>query len=424
MNALKITVIGTGYVGAVTGGCLAELGHTIRFVGRDQKKLDMINSGKSPIFELGLDQLLEKNRKRISTTTDISRAVTETDLTFICVGTPSKDDGSIDLRQISDVSQAIGQALRSSNPFPVVIVKSTVLPGTTERLVIPLLERESGKRAFKDFGVASNPEFLKEGTAVDDFFHADRVVIGVNDEISRELIEQVYRPLNVPLFTTTIRTSEMIKYASNAFLATKISFSNEIGNLCKKMGIDTYKVFQGVGLDTRINPHFFRSGVGFGGSCFPKDVRALIAHAIALGVEPHILNAVMKTNEDQPSRMITLLKQHISIAGKTIGVLGLAFKPDSDDIRESRAILIIQALIEEGAKIIAFDPIAMDNFKLLFPAISYTQKAEDVLDADAILIMTEWKEFENLDYHGKIVIDGRRVEKARSEAAIYEGVCW
>jgi UDPglucose 6-dehydrogenase len=275
-----------------------------------------------------------------------------------------------------------------------------------------------------DFGVASNPEFLKEGTAVNDFFYGDRVVIGVNDERSRNVLEQLYKPLNIPLFITTVRTSEMIKYASNAFLATKISFANEIGNLCKKMNIDSYQVFQGVGLDSRINPYFFRTGIGFGGSCFPKDVRALIAHARTLGVEPHILDAVMKTNEDQPARMINLLKQHISIAGKTIGVLGLAFKPDSDDVRESRAIPIIQALKDEGATIVAFDPVAMDNFKSLFPSVSYVEKAEDVLQTDAVLIITEWKEFENLDYRGKLVIDGRRIEKARSEAKVYEGVCW
>jgi UDPglucose 6-dehydrogenase len=424
VNTLNISVIGTGYVGAVTGACLAELGHQIIFVGRDEKKLDIIKSGKSPIFEPGLDQLLEKNQKRIATTTDISYAVKKTGLVFICVGTPSRNDGSIDLQQIEEVSLKIGQALRTSSTCPVIIVKSTVLPGTTETLVIPILERESGKRVFADFGVASNPEFLKEGTAVNDFFHTDRVVIGVNDKTSKEVLEQLYQPLNVPLFTTTIRTSEMIKYTSNAFLATKISFANEIGNLCKKMDIDSYSVFQGVGLDSRINPHFFRSGAGFGGSCFPKDVRALIAHARTLGVEPYILDAVIRTNEDQPARMIDLLKRHISIAGKTIGILGLAFKPDSDDVRESRAIQIIKALEDEGAKIIAFDPVAMDNFKPLFPAISYAEKAEDVLRADAVLIMTEWKEFENLEYRGKIVIDGRRVEKARSEAKIYEGVCW
>jgi UDPglucose 6-dehydrogenase len=421
---MRISVIGTGYVGAVTGTCLAELGHQIVFVGRDKKKLDVINSGKSPIFEPQLDQLLEKNKKRIKTTVDLSDAVRKTELTFICVGTPSNNYGSIDLQQVKDVSLAIGKSLGSDNIYHTIIVKSTVLPGTTETLVVPILERESGKKAFVDFGIGSNPEFLKEGTAVDDFFHTDRIVIGTNDKRTKEVLENLYTPLNAPIFSTTIRVSEMIKYTSNAFLATKISFANEIGNLCKKMGIDSYEVFKGVGMDTRISPHFFRSGIGFGGSCFPKDVRALIAHARTLGVEPQVLNAVIGTNEDQPAKMIELLKQHMDIAGKTIGILGLAFKPDSDDVRESRAIPLIEALLKEGANIIAFDPVATDNFRHLFPDISYMKRAKDVLNADAVLIVTEWKEFEDLDYQGKIVIDGRRICKAQQEAKIYEGVCW
>jgi UDPglucose 6-dehydrogenase len=421
---LNISIIGTGYVGAVTGACLAELGYDVTFVGRDQKKLDVISSGKSPIFEPSLDDLLRKNLERIKTTTDISEAVQTTQLTFICVGTPSKEDGSIDLSQVDTVSHAIGRAIRSDDAYHIFVMKSTVLPGTTETLVVPVLENESRKKAFTDFGIASNPEFLKEGTAVDDFFHTDRVVIGTDDQKTREILEQLYQPLKVPIFTTTIRTSEMIKYASNAFLATKISFANEIGNICKQMGIDSYEVFKGVGLDQRINPHFFRSGIGFGGSCFPKDVRALVSHARSVGVEPRILSAVLNTNEEQPGNMIRLLKQHVDVSGKTIGILGLAFKPDSDDVRESRAIPIIEALKYEGARIIAYDPVAVYNFKRLFPDISYAKTAEDVLSADVVVIVTEWKEFENLDYHGKVVIDGRRIGKARREAAVYEGVCW
>jgi UDPglucose 6-dehydrogenase len=421
---MKISIIGTGYVGAVTGTCLAELGHQIIFVGRDSKKLSLITSGKSPIYEPGLDHLMEKNLPRITTTIDLPDAVQKTELAFICVGTPSNNDGSINLDQIKEVSHTIGKSLDSDDRYHTIIVKSTVLPGTAETVVIPILEKESGKKAFKDFGVASNPEFLKEGTAIEDFFHTDRVVIGVNDLKTKEVLERLYQPLNTPIFTTTIRTSEMIKYTSNSFLATKISFSNEIGNLCKKMGIDSYEVFKGVGLDARINPHFFRSGIGFGGSCFPKDVKALIAHAHTLGIEPQILTAVMGTNEDQPAKMVDLLKRHMDLAGKTIGVLGLAFKPDSDDIRESRAVPIIQALLKEKARIIAFDPVATDNFRHLFPDISYAKTAKEVLDADAVLIVTEWKEFEDLDYRNKTVIDGRRISRARKEAAIYEGVCW
>ena len=421
---MKISIIGTGYVGTVTGTCLAELGHQIVFFVRDEKKRDLLQSGKSPIYEPGLDLLLEKNLARITTTIDLPDAIRKTELTFVCVGTPSNDDGSINLDQIRDVSHTIGKSLASDDEYHTIIVKSTVLPGTSETLVIPILEKESGKNAFVDFGFSSNPEFLKKGTAIEDFFHTDRVVIGVNDPKTKEVLEKLYQPLNAPIFATTIRTSEMIKYTSNSFLATKISFANEIGNLCKKMGIDSYEVFKGVGLDARINPHFFRSGIGFGGSCFPKDLKALIAHARTLGIEPHILTAVIGTNEDQPAKMIDLLKRHLDIAGKTIGVLGLAFKPDSDDIQESRAVPIIQALLKERAKIIAFDPVATQNFRQFFPDISYAETASEVLDADAVLIVTDWKEFEDLDYRNKTVIDGRRIGKARKEAVTYEGVCW
>jgi UDPglucose 6-dehydrogenase len=422
---VKISIIGVGYVGAVTGACLAELGHQIIFVGRNQNKLDLINSGKSPIFEQGLDQLLEKNQDRITTTIDLSEAIRKTDLTFICVGTPSRIDGSIDLRQINDVSIVIGKCLGSEEKYHTIIVKSTVFPGTTESLIIPILEKESGKKAFVDWGVASNPEFLKEGTAVKDFFHTDRVVIGINDQKTELILKDLYRPLNAPFFTTTIRTSEMIKYTSNAFLATKISFANEIGNLCKKMGIDTKEVFKGVGLDQRIGPDFFRSGIGFGGSCFPKDVRALIAGAKRSGINLSILESTLTVNERQPLKLFDLLSNYIpDLKGKTIGLLGLAFKPDTDDIRESRAIPIIDHLILHGARVIVYDPLAMDNFRKLYPEIFYVASAKETLNSDAVLIVTEWREFEDLDYNGKIVIDGRRVESARTTAAIYEGVCW
>ena len=417
-------MIGTGYVGAVTGACLADLGHHIMFVGRDQRKLDLMACGKSPVYEPGLDALLKKNSDRISTTIDPGFAVRETGIIFICVGTPSKEDGSIDLSQVATVSRTIGESLRNEDTYHVIVVKSTVVPGTTETHVLPLIEKESGKKAFVDFGIASIPEFLKEGTAINDFFHTDRVVIGTNDQKTKKILEELYQPLNAPVYATTIRTSEMIKYASNAFLATKISFANEIGNLCKKMGIDSYEVFQGVGLDHRISPHFFRTGIGFGGSCFPKDVRALIAHARTLGIEPRVLDAVMDTNEEQPKKMIELLKRHMDIEGSLIGILGLSFKPDSDDVRESRAIPLIKALLEEGARIIAYDPVAMNNFRQVFPAILYAERAEDVVRADAVLIVTEWDEFEQLDYLDRIVIDGRRVKKARAEARVYEGVCW
>jgi UDPglucose 6-dehydrogenase len=421
---MKISIIGTGYVGSVTGVCFAEMGHQIYFVDIDQTKLDAINSGKSPIFEPDLDDLLMKNRKKISTTTDISEAVNTTDLTMICVGTPQKTDGSSDLRYITDVAHAIGKALARHKKYQTIIVKSTVLPGTTTNVVQPILEQESGKEVTVNFGIGSNPEFLKEGSAVKDFFHTDRIVIGANDPKTKEILDDLYKPLHAPIFTTDIKTAEMIKYVSNAFLATKISFSNEIGNLCKMNEIDSYEVFRGVGMDSRINPHFFRSGIGFGGSCFPKDIQALISFAESQGIETKILKAVLKTNDDQPQKLIALLKKHISIRGKKIGILGLSFKPDTDDIRESRAIPVVLSLLEEGAKILAYDPMAMPGFVKIFPQISYAKSSEEVLETDALIIITEWSEFFDLDFKEKIVIDGRKVKKAEREARIYEGICW
>ncbi|WP_456327133.1 nucleotide sugar dehydrogenase, partial [Archaeoglobus sp.] len=240
------------------------------------------------------------------------------------------------------------------------------------------------------------------------------------------VLDELYKQFRCPKLFTDIKTAEMIKYASNAFLATKISFANEIGNICKKLGIDIYKVFEGVGLDHRINPAFFRAGIGFGGSCFSKDVKALIRKAEELGEEPKILKAVIEVNEKQPLKLIELLKKHIpNLRNKAIGILGLAFKPDTDDVRESRAIPIVEALLREGANIIAYDPKAMNNFAKIFPQIEYAKSAQEVIaKSDAVLIVTEWREFEELDYSGKIVIDGRRIEKAMKEAEIYEGVCW
>jgi UDPglucose 6-dehydrogenase len=422
---MKISVVGCGYVGAVTGTCLTELGHEVVFVDIDERKIEAINSGRPPIFEPGLNKLMSKNINRITATTDFAEAEKNTDITFICVGTPSNADGSINLDYMKSASADLGKELKGSNSFHLFVVKSTVIPGTTEELVKPAIESASGKEAFKDFGLASNPEFLREGNAIEDFFRPDRIVMGSMDAKSKALLENLYASFDCPKFFTDIKTAEMIKYVSNASLAVKISFANEIGNMCKALGIDSYEVFKAVGMDRRINPSFFRSGIGFGGSCFPKDVRALIAKIEATGLDSKILKSVIEVNEDQPLRMIELLKKHLPIIkGSKIGVLGLAFKPDTEDIRESRAIVLIKKLIDDGAEVIAYDPKAEDNFKALFPQISYAESPRDVLDADAVLIATEWKEFEDLDYKGKLVIDGRRIERARREAAVYEGVCW
>ena len=421
---MKISVIGCGYVGAVTGACFAALGHEIVFVDLDPDKIAAINAGRSPIYEPGLDGLLQKNASRITATDDLAGAVSRTEVTFICVGTPSQQDGSIDLAFVRSAAAGIGRVLKDKSDGHTVIVKSTVLPGTTEGVVLPILEVESGKQAFVDFGLASNPEFLREGSALSDFFAPDRIVIGISDDRSRLLLEELYAPIDCPKMYTAILVAEMIKYVSNAFLATKVSFANEIGNICKRMGIDTAEVFRGVGMDHRINPAFFQSGIGFGGSCFPKDVRALIAKAEEVGVEPKILKDVIEVNEEQPLKLLELLETHIpDVDRKTIGVLGLAFKPNTDDVRESRAIPIVETLLRKGATVLAYDPMAMGNFRKLYPQVNYVSTAADALVADAILITTEWKEFESLNYTGKTVVDGRRIERAR-DGSTYDGVCW
>ncbi len=420
---MKISVIGCGYVGCVTGACFADLGHDVVFVDLDPGKIIAINAGKAPIYEPGLDELLQKNSSKLVATDDLADAVSRTEITFICVGTPSKQDGSIDLTYVRSAAAEIGRVLKEKQDHTV-IVKSTVLPGTTEGVVLPILETESGKRAFIEFGLASNPEFLREGSALTDFFTPDRIIIGASDDRSRRLLEELCSPIDCPKMITAIPVAEMIKYVSNAFLATKISFANEIGNICKQMGIDTAEVFRGVGMDHRINPAFFQSGIGFGGSCFPKDVRALIAKAEEVGVEPKILKDVIEVNEEQPLKLLELLTAHLpDLDRKTIGLLGLAFKPNTDDIRESRAIPIVETLLRKGATVLAYDPMAMGNFRKLYPQINYVPTAVDVLAADAVLITTEWKEFESLSYSGKIVIDGRRIERARN-GSIYDGVCW
>lgn len=422
---MKLSIVGAGHVGLVTGIGFSELGHEIVFIDSDNKKIQSINKNEPPIYEEELEYLMRKNIDRYYATKDY-RVIKSTKITFICVGTPSNADGSINLEYIGNASQKIGRVLRDKNEFHIVVVKSTVIPGTTEGIVKQILERESGKRAYENFGLAANPEFLREGEAVRDFFQPDRIVIGTEDERTRSILHSLYEQFDCPKLFTSIKEAEMIKYASNAFLATKISFANEIGNICKELGIDSYRVFEGIGLDRRINPSFFNSGVGFGGSCFPKDVRALIKKAEELNIDAKILKAVIEVNEGQPQRMINLLKRHISpLKGKKIGILGLAFKPNTDDVRESRAIPIVKTLISEGAEVLAYDPRAMENFSLIFPQIKYASSAQDVIDqTEAVLIITEWKEFEELRYKGKIVVDGRRIEKARKEAKIYEGLCW
>jgi len=422
----KITVIGAGYVGLVSGACFAKLGNNVICVDVDEKKVDSINKNIAPIYELDLDDILSSCKNRIYATSDYKGAIESSDITFVCVGTPSLSDGGIDLSYVKQVVEEIGKILKNKNKWHDVVIKSTVLPGTTQNILLPILEKYSEKKAGKDFGLSMNPEFLREGTAVYDFLNPDRIVIGSFDDKSKKNLRELYSNFDCPIIETSLSAAEMIKYASNCFLGTKISFINEIGNFCKGIGVDTYEVADGVGLDKRIGRAFLDSGIGWGGSCFPKDINALISWAMQNGFSSNIIDDVVKVNDIQPLKLVELLKKHITnLKGKTIGILGLAFKPNTDDIRESRAIPIILRLVEEGAQIKVYDPKAMDNFKQQFPniTINYCSSADEVLDSDAVLITTIWDEFKNLDYTGNIVIDGRRLEKAKS-AKIYEGVCW
>ena len=421
---MNISIIGTGYVGLVSGACFAKFGNNVICIDIDKEKIEKINKGIAPIYEEGLEDILQKHGNNIEATDNYSYAIKNSSITFICVGTPSKNDGSIDLEHIKKSTEEIAKLLKEKDSWHIVVVKSTVLPGTTKDIVLPILEKYSGKKAGVDFGLAMNPEFLREGVAVRDFLEPDRIVIGTYDEKTRKALNELYNDFSCPVVETKLSEAEMIKYASNCFLATKISFMNEIGNFCKRLGIDSYKVADGMGLDNRIGRAFLNSGIGWGGSCFPKDLHALLAWAKGEKEESKMIKSAIEVNDLQPLKLIELLKKHIpNLNGKTIGVLGLAFKPNTDDVRESRAIPIVDRLLKEGANIKAHDPKAMNNFKKLQPGIKYCDSPEEVLNSDAVLITTAWDEFRNLRYNGKIVIDGRKLDEAKT-ARIYEGVCW
>jgi UDPglucose 6-dehydrogenase len=423
---MKISVVGGGYVGLVTGTCFAELGHDVTIIEIDPEKVMAINNGKPPIYEKGLEDLLRRHAGKRLLARDDYESVASAEIVFISVGTPQKPDGSANLSYIGSASNSIGNVLKNTSTYCVVVVKSTVPPGTTEKIVQPAILHASVKTE-NEIGFAMNPEFLREGRAVEDFLHPDRIVIGSNTTRAGDTVFKVYRDLSAPVIRTGLTAAEMIKYTSNAFLATKISFSNEIGNLCKRLGIDVYEVMKGVGLDQRIGPQFLNAGAGFGGSCFPKDVSALISLAKNAGNDPILLESVIEVNERQPSRMITLLEDRAgTLAGKRIAVLGLAFKDNTDDIRDSRAIPVIRELLDRGAHVAAYDPMAIPNMRRIFPSIEYCSSVADaLLHAEACLVMTEWPEFAMIDEEfnlmaHKIIIEGRRILTRPG----VEGICW
>jgi UDPglucose 6-dehydrogenase/GDP-mannose 6-dehydrogenase len=410
----NVSIIGTGYVGLVSGVCLAEVGHRVVCVDIDRAKVDAINAGKPPIHEDGLPELLARHAGRsLTATTDLAAAVHGSDVTLIATGTPF-DGRVIDLKYVKQVAADIGKALASKPGYHTVVVKSTVVPGTTDDVVRPLLEQYSGKKAGRDFGVGMNPEFLSEGVAIDDFMKPDRIVLGGMDERSIDALAGLYAPFPdvVPRVRTNNRTAEMIKYASNAYQATCISFANEIGNLCAALGgIDAMDVMRGVHLMKELTPfvpagtagrlrapiaNFLSPGCGFGGSCFPKDVKALIAHGQSHGVPVPLLESVIETNKKQPVKLVALLEQRLgTLAGKRVAVLGLAFKPGTDDMRESPAIPVIEMLLAAGATVQAFDPIAMPEARKVFNGrLTYADGLEQAIEgADGVLLVTRWPEF-------------------------------
>lgn len=428
----KIAVIGTGYVGLVTASCFSRLGNEVTCVDVVKGKVDMIKRGEPPIFEPGLDLA------GVMATTDCQAAIDGAGFVFICVGTPSAPSGAIDLKYVRSAARDIGRALKKTKGqggYPVIIVKSTVVPGTTEEVVLPILEKESGLKAGRDFGVAMNPEFLKEGSAVEDFMKADRLVIGAADERSASLIGGLYEGISCPRMFTNPSTAEMIKYASNSFLATKISFINEIANLCEPLGIDVSEVAEGMGLDSRISPHFLQAGAGFGGSCFSKDVKALVSKARSRGRSLSILETVLKVNERQPLRMVELAKSALgSLKGKKIAVLGLAFKEGTDDMRDAPSIPIVKSLLKSGARVAVHDPQAMRNAKPVFGRkVEYAENSRGALaGSDCCLIVTKWGEYSKLgagDFvelmRRPVVIDGRRALPslaAKDGGVLYKGI--
>ncbi|PIX26759.1 MAG: UDP-glucose 6-dehydrogenase [Deltaproteobacteria bacterium CG_4_8_14_3_um_filter_43_13] len=418
---MKICIIGTGYVGLVAGVCFAENGNDVICVDKDSKKIEGLKRGKVPIYEPGLEELLKRNTKkeRLQFTTNLKKAVKESFIIFIAVGTPQDDDGSADLNHVLEVAALIGKAM---NGYKIIATKSTVPVGTTNRVRDAI-----GKETEHPFNVASNPEFLKEGAAVNDFMKPDRIIIGTDNQEAADIMKELYSPFvrtGNPILIMDIESAEMTKYAANAMLATRVSFMNELANLCEKVGADISDVRKGMGTDPRIGYSFLFPGVGYGGSCFPKDVKAIIRTAEENNYDLNILKAVDLANTNQREILVKKIMEHFggNLKGRVIGIWGLSFKPNTDDIREAPSITIIKRLLEVGARIKAYDPAAMDEVKKEFyDRIKYSKKSYDALEgADALVLITEWNEFREPDFerilklmNTPVVFDGRNIFNPR-----------
>ncbi|MGG3801366.1 UDP-glucose dehydrogenase family protein [Metabacillus fastidiosus] len=428
---MQIAVVGTGYVGLVTGVCLSDIGHHVICVDIDEQKVERMRKGISPIYEPGLEELMVKNYEagRLNFTTEHNKAFKDADVIYIAVGTPQQEDGTADLRFVEQVAIDIAENLQKD---AIVITKSTVPVGTNEKVKRIILEHI---KADVKVEVASNPEFLREGSAVSDTFNGDRIVIGTESEEAANTLEELYKPFGIPVFKTDIRSAEMIKYASNAFLATKISFINEISNLCEKLGANVGDVAQGMGMDDRIGNKFLQAGIGYGGSCFPKDTNALVQIASFVEHEFNLLKSVIQVNNEQQRLLMKKAKERFgSLKGMNIALLGLAFKPNTDDMREAASIILSEELVREGAEVIAYDPIAMDNAKKLLPEqVQYADSAEEAVKrADVVFIVTEWNEIKEItftDYEDwletPVVFDGRNcysLEEAGKHQVEYHSI--
>jgi UDPglucose 6-dehydrogenase len=432
---MRICVIGAGYVGLATAVMFGKLGHAVVCADIDSARVKMVNSGKLPFFEPPLEKELAKLVKagRLRAVRDALSAVADANFVFICVQTPSLPSGRIDIRPVKVAIRSVGKALRNSRDYKVIVMKSTVVPSTTDSVVEPILEDTSGKRSDIDFGLCMNPEFLQEGSAFRDSMEPSRIIVGCADRRAGNLLMKLYEPIDSPKIRTDLRSAEMIKYASNSFLATKISYSNDIANMCVRFGIDSEPVLKAVGLDPRIGPLFLKPGLGFGGSCLPKDVKALRDKARSEGHSSRLLSALLAINSSQPIEGIELLETAIGpVRGKRVAVLGLSFKGGVDDIRETRALPLVIELLARGANVVAFDPMAMESFIKIMPTIRYARSAAECLDgADGCIIQADWPEFRKL---GKrefskmkraVIVDGRRCldpELVKAAGARYLGI--
>src|SRR3989338_2870214 len=411
---MKVTVVGTGYVGLVTGTCLAEIGHQVICVDNNTEKIDKLHKGIIPIYEPGLEDLVRRNteQNRLFFSIDLPRSINESEIIFIAVGTPSKPNGEADLSYVENVAYEIAKAAKD----PKIVVEKSTVPVETGNRLYEILHTQNGHKV--KFDVVSNPEFLREGTAVSDFMRPDRIVIGTESESSREKMKRLYDPLKAPIIFTDISSAELIKHASNSFLALKISYANALANICEKTGANIDDVVYGMSLDKRIGPHFLKAGIGYGGSCFPKDVDAFVRIAAAKGISFGLLEEVQSINELQRTNFVEKIQKKFgSLEGKTIAVLGLAFKPDTDDLRSAPALDIIAGLQKAGAKIRVFDPVAMDNANQKLSNVEFTVNEFDCMKgADAVAIMTEWPQFRGLDWKQAktilkkpILFDGRNL---------------